>query len=67
MTKRLIFGLSFFLGSLVAAAGWILPMLGMPYDVLAIIGHSMQIIAIIGIILVPDEIEMQNDEAETIV
>lgn len=42
-------------------------MLGMPFDILAIIGHSMQIIAIIGIMLVPDEIEMQDDEAETMV
>jgi hypothetical protein len=62
MTRRIVFGLLFIVGTMAAAIGWIGGWLGYP-DVgwMALAGHSIQIVSIIGTMIVPDEVEVEEE------
>jgi hypothetical protein len=51
--KRLLFGALFFIGTLAAAVGWLF---STKLVMLAIAGHSLQVIGIIGALITPDEV-----------
>jgi cytochrome c biogenesis protein CcdA len=68
MTRRIAFGLLFIFGTIGATIGWIGSWLGYgQVGWMAIVGHIVQIIGIIGAMLVPDEVEVEdNDERRMI-
>ncbi|HYM19763.1 MAG TPA: hypothetical protein VEW28_02035 [Candidatus Kapabacteria bacterium] len=51
MGKRLLFGALFFIGTLAAAIGWLF---SSKLVMLAVAGHTMQVIGVLGTMLMPD-------------
>ncbi len=57
MTRRIAFGLVFMFGTIASVKGWINNI-----GWIAIVGHLVQIIGIIGVMLVPDEVEVDDTD-----
>ena len=62
--RRLVFNLIFFVGTLLAGVGWISELRQWPVrlGILAVIGHSVQIIGAFGNLLTPDAYEDLEEE-----
>jgi hypothetical protein len=69
--KRLGFSIAFLVGTLLAVWGWTaeLKNSGTLQEALTIVGHSLQIIAVFGYMLTPDEVvgEIEENEVEEFV
>ena len=67
--RRLIFNTIFFIGTLIAAFGWMGELRDWPVAILsflkfgniAIAGHVLQVIGVFGIMLIPDAEEEKKD------
>jgi hypothetical protein len=64
--RRLVFNLIFFIGTLIAAIGWLseLREWNLRLGDLAIAGHAIQIAGIFGNLLTPDETGLEEDHKE---
>lgn len=62
--RRLVFNLIFFLGTVVAGVGWISELREWRVDlgILAVIGHSVQVVGAFGNLLTPDDDENSKEE-----